>query len=192
MRSGPARDLDAKAGALWPVDGAFATENLGDKSETLVVEFKTPSSMQAAGSSLQELAKPRPAANEASAVARMRTLNTAELTFAATYNQGFTDGLNRMGPPPAGQELSQDRGDLLQPWLAGLTEGGTNLVVVRNGYRTTYNPGPGPYGKIATYTITSQPVEFGVTGFRNFFTDQTAVIRATDQNRLATANDPPI
>ena len=36
------------------------------------------------------------AANEASAMASLRSLNTAEITYASTYNSGFTDNLRKL------------------------------------------------------------------------------------------------
>jgi len=132
------------------------------------------------------------ASNEVWAPSILRTLNTAEITFASTYNKGFTDGLNRLASPGPGRQPSADRADLVAPWLAGLSEGGSNLVVTRSGYRITYTPGPEGFGRIASYTIIAQPVNFGTSGARNFFTDQSAVVRATRENRPAAFNDPPI
>ena len=64
--------------------------------------------------------------------------------------------------------------------------------MTHNGYRFTYTPGPGQYGSIRTYAIVAQPLEYGVSGIRSFFTDQTAIIHATSENRPASANDPPL
>src|SRR3989442_3274667 len=49
---------------------------------------------------IPNLLRSRIAANEASAVGSIRTLNTAEVTYASTYpDQGFTCTLANMGPP---------------------------------------------------------------------------------------------
>ncbi len=99
--------------------------------------------------------------------------------------------MNRLGSPPARRQPDIDHADLVDPVLAGLTEGGTNLSFSKNGYRFTYIPGPRDAdGKIGSYTITARPRNHGTD--RNFFTDETAVIRATAEDRLATAKDPPI
>jgi len=58
------------------------------------------------------------------------------------------------------------------------------------GYRLEYVPGPiDAEGLIRTYTLAARP---GHYGYRNFFADETGVIRATRENRAATAKDPPI
>ena len=40
---------------------------------------------------IPNLLRSRIAANQASAVGSLRTLNTAEITYSSTYNVGFTD-----------------------------------------------------------------------------------------------------
>ena len=191
-----------KAGEITVAEGKHSAENLGKIGlEVLAVELKTPEAQKASAASLEALmAKRLPAfsdpgqalPNEARAVAFMRTLNTAEVTFASTYNKGFTEGLNRMGPPPPGGKADENNADFLAPWLAGREAGGSNTTVVRNGYKIIYTPGPGGFGKIAAYTITAQPLQYGGTGIRSFYTDQTAIIRVTSDNRAPTAQDPPL
>ena len=44
----------------------------------------------------------RMAANQSSAVASCRTINTAEVTYVVTYNQGFSPDLISLGPPSTG------------------------------------------------------------------------------------------
>lgn len=58
------------------------------------------------------------------------------------------------------------------------------------GYSLTYRPGaPGNDGNIHTFVLLARPEYYG---YRNFYIDQTGVIRATRQNRPATSHDPPI
>ncbi len=127
-------------------------------------------------------------ANEASCTATLRTLNTSEITFASTYNLGFTDGLNRLGEPKSGQP-NENAADLVDPILSGISNG-TNRSFVKNGYRFSYKPGSGDFGRIATYSITCEPLEPGVSGIRSFYTDQSAVVHWTDANRPANELDP--
>jgi hypothetical protein len=42
------------------------------------------------------------------------------------------------------------------------------------------------------YVLTAQPDEFGRTGTRSFYTDESGVIRYTNENRPATQDDPPL
>ncbi len=56
-------------------------------------------------------------------------------------------------------------------------------------YQLQYTPGPVEAdGRIRTYTLQTKA---GNYGFRNFFTDESGVLRATRENRAATAQDPP-
>src|ERR1035441_2102786 len=76
---------------------------------------------------IPNLLRSRIAANEASAVASMRTLNTAEITYASTYNSGFTSTLNQLETPtPAGTQPSWSASDLVDPILSGVQSGATN------------------------------------------------------------------
>jgi hypothetical protein len=129
--------------------------------------------------------------NESSAIATMRTLNTAEVVFASTYNKGFSDGLNRLGTPATGQP-NESHADLVDPILSGVANGGSNLSFTKNGYRFTFVPAPGSFGLLITYTILAQPLEYGVSGKRSFYTDHRAIIHETTDNRAATANDPSL
>lgn len=58
------------------------------------------------------------------------------------------------------------------------------------GYRLSYTSGEAnPDERVTTFTLQARA---GNYGYRNFFADQTGVIRATRENRPATADDPPI
>ena len=57
-------------------------------------------------------------------------------------------------------------------------------------YQIQYTPGPvSPDGSVRSFTLEARA---GNYGFRNFFTDESGVIRATRENRPATAQDPPL
>lgn len=58
------------------------------------------------------------------------------------------------------------------------------------GYFLRYQAGkPGADGSVHAYELLARPAYYG---YRNFYVDQTGVIRATNQNRPATKKDPPI
>jgi hypothetical protein len=60
----------------------------------------------------------------------------------------------------------------------------------QEGYSLIYRPGPaGSDGNIHTFVLLARPEFYGYT---NFYIDQTGVIRATQQNREATARDRPV
>jgi len=58
----------------------------------------------------------------------------------------------------------------------------------REGYNLTYTAGE-IQGRITHYTLVAQPERYG---FRNFYIDETGILRATSQSRPATSDDPPV
>jgi type IV pilus assembly protein PilA len=142
---------------------------------------------------IPNLLKSRIAANEASTTSSLRTLNTAEVTFASTYNSGFTDGLNKLGSPAAGTQPDVNNSDVVDPVLAGKTSGGTNTTFTKAGYTFTYTPTGNntTFGFIAQYQVKADPQARGSSGQRSFFTNESAVIRA-NTTASATVSDNPL
>jgi type II secretory pathway pseudopilin PulG len=57
-------------------------------------------------------------------------------------------------------------------------------------YTLQYTPGkPDPAGRITAYTLTARAGNFG---YRSFYTDESATVRGTTEDRLATVQDPPL
>ena len=105
--------------------------------------------------------------NESSAVAALRSLNSACEDYARLYG-GYPRSLSNLGP---GGPASSASADLIDSALAGGTQ---------SGYLFNYTPGAsGVSGNILSYSITARPVTPGSSGRRSFFTDQSGVIRAT-------------
>ena len=130
------------------------------------------------------------ATKESVAASALRTLNTAAVTYQSTYENGYPPSLAALKTPPLGAELSCKNADLIDARLA--------RGQVR-GYVIQYNPGPpierpaaGCPAGVKSYTITARPVTHGQSGTLSFFTDESGVIRATTENRVATAQDPPL
>ncbi len=140
-----------------------------------------------------------PAGDGPTPVDSPRTINTALATYATTYGKGYPSSLKILGPPAKGAQASCLAADLIWEGLAG---------GLRGGYRFEYKPGtphrpekggPSPSAAagcpegVDTYTITANRVKSHRYNWgRNFFTDQSGVIRATDEDRPATAQDPPL
>jgi prepilin-type N-terminal cleavage/methylation domain-containing protein len=129
---------------------------------------------------IPNLLRSRIAANQASAVGSLRTINTAEITYASTFNAGYSGTLAELGPgatPPTSA-------------LAGLVDsvlaGGT-----KSGYSFVYTPGTATSGRIDTYDLNANPTTAGTTGSNYYFTDQSGVIRQNSTTG-ASANDSPI
>jgi len=128
--------------------------------------------------SIPNLLRSRMAANEASAVGSMRTINTACIAYSTTFG-GFPSTLSNLGTSGTASSTSAD---LIDNVLASGT---------KTGYTFTYTPGAAAGGIIPVYTLTASPVVAGQTGQRYFFTDQSAVIRF-NVSALATASDAPL
>lgn len=130
------------------------------------------------------------ASNQASAASTLRTINTALVSYAATYERGFPDTLTKLGPPSSGQPDADHAG--LFDWVfLGGSDGRTPTIFTKYGYKFLYQPGVAVEGRIAAYTITADPLQGEPKGQRFFYTDESAVIRA-NTIRPATISDSPI
>ena len=110
---------------------------------------------------IPNLLRSKMAANEASAVASLRTLNTSIVAYSTTYTND-PPTLASMGCP-TGCAVGSTTADLIDSVLA---------TGIKSGYTIVYTPGAAP---ITTYTITATPTSAS-TGLRNFYTDQSGVI----------------
>lgn len=123
-------------------------------------------------------------ATEAWAVGSLRSIHTSQVTYAATYEKGFARTLAQLGPPPAGPPATEQASDLIDAVLA---------TGEKDGYRFTLVAGTtDARGQVVTYTLIARPVRYGTTGRRGFFTDDSGVVRSTNEDRAATAQDRPI
>ncbi len=128
---------------------------------------------------IPNLLRSKMAANEASAVASLRTLNTVIVEYSTTYN---TDPPNLASLGPANPTASSTTADLVDNLL------GTDPAV-KSGYSITYAPVVAT--PITQYTMVATPVSSS-TGQRKFFTDQSGVIRQTTDGNTPTASSQPI
>jgi type IV pilus assembly protein PilA len=128
---------------------------------------------------IPNLLRSKMAANEASAVASMRTLNTSIVSYSTTYG---TDPptLAAMGPAATPSSTAAD----LVDQLLGADP------AVKSGYSIAYTAGAAN-PNVTTYTIIATPVSSS-TGQRLFYTDQSGVIRQTTDGSVPTASSTPI
>ena len=123
---------------------------------------------------IPNLLRSRIAANEASAVGSVRTINTAEVTYASTYpDVGFAT-LASLG----GAGGTSGAAGLLDSVLAGGTKSGYSFATTVTGTPAT------------TYATHGNPLS-SQTGQRFFFSDQSGVIRY-NTSAVATATDNPL
>lgn len=119
-----------------------------------------------------------------SAAGTLRSINTAAVTYASTYNRGFPPTLAALGPPKNGStEWSENAAGFIDDILASGS---------KSGYRFSYIAGPvDSSGKISTYTVHADPVAPFEHRKNHYFTDQTGVVRV-ENDREAYASSPPI
>ncbi len=123
---------------------------------------------------IPNLLRSKMAANEASAVGSLRTINTGSVAYSTTYGT-YEAALANLGPATPATSTSAD---LIDSVLSSGT---------KSGYTFVFAPG----ASNLSYTITATPVTVGTTGQRGFFTDQSGVIRS-DPSGAATVTSTPI
>jgi prepilin-type N-terminal cleavage/methylation domain-containing protein len=127
---------------------------------------------------IPNLLRSRIAANESSAVGSMRSINTAQVTYASSYpDVGFGANLKVLGP-----------GTAVDSNTAGLVDnvlGCASQPCNKSGYKFSVS------GTTSAYTSGGDPITVGQTGQRFFFSDGSGVIRY-NQSAAATAGDGPL
>ena len=127
---------------------------------------------------IPNLLRSKMSANEASAVGSLRSLNTACVSYSTSYG-GYPPALSNLGP---GSPANATTADLVDSVLAAGT---------KSGYVFTYAAGAkDANGNVLSYTINGDPVTVGTTGQRQFFTDQSGVIRANPSGAATVASTP--
>jgi prepilin-type N-terminal cleavage/methylation domain-containing protein len=132
---------------------------------------------------IPNLLRSRIAANEASAVGSLRTLNTAEITYNTTYpNVGFACSLGQLGGSGSGTATSGAAG-LIDANLASGVKSGYSFSFL--GSSCTGTPAP-------AYSTYAAPVTLGTTGQRYFCSDSSGVIQygTTTISACGTSTNP--
>ena len=120
---------------------------------------------------IPNLMRSKMAANEASAVASLRTINTSSVSYSTTYGP-FPTALSNLAPSST---PSSTAADLVDSVLGSGTKSGYTFSMTGTG---------------TLYSVNADPVSSS-TGQRHFFTDQSLVIRA-NTSTTATVSDNPI
>jgi type IV pilus assembly protein PilA len=136
---------------------------------------------------IPNLLRSRMAANEASAVGSIRTMNTAAITYNSTYGNGFPPTLASIGT--TGQTPSCTNAMLLDSVLTTGTKSGYFFGLQTGSTQLTSSASSctGGYGYSDGYVVTAQPVTTGTTGNRSFCSDASGVIRFNSTGAVATA-----
>jgi prepilin-type N-terminal cleavage/methylation domain-containing protein len=107
------------------------------------------------------------AANESSAVYSIRTINTAQVTYATTYpSLGYASTLNVLAAPTSGAASSANAGIL--DWVLGCL----NQPCTKSGYQFAIVPAAlSSDGSLDNYSVWGVPASVGITGQRGFCSD---------------------
>ncbi len=125
---------------------------------------------------IPNLLRARMAANESSAAAGVRTVNTAQITYTSTYpTVGFASSLAVLGGPIAAAcTPSSTTACLIDGVLAN---NGNPAGSGKNGYSFVVAAGASAGGLLVQYAVDASPLTLNQTGVRAFCSVEDAVIR---------------
>jgi prepilin-type N-terminal cleavage/methylation domain-containing protein len=127
---------------------------------------------------IPNLIRARIAANESSAVSSVRTLNTAQVAYQATYPVvGFASTITALGPSASsGCTTPASANACLIDWVLSQA---TAASTTKSGYYFTAASGTTVGGILVGYTLDGLPGSVNQTGVRGFCSNADAVIRYT-------------
>jgi type IV pilus assembly protein PilA len=122
---------------------------------------------------LPRLSRARMYSQETAAIAAIRAIHTAQVQYYSQYGR-YAASLNELGPPTSGA-ASPAAAELIGNDLSGGE---------KQGYKFTLT------GNAGGYVINANPVAFGNSGSRTFYSDQSMVVHQNYGPENATANSP--
>jgi prepilin-type N-terminal cleavage/methylation domain-containing protein len=132
---------------------------------------------------IPNLLRSRMAANEASAVGSLRTIDTAEMTYSVSYPSiGYADLPSLGGTAPCTNATSAS---------ACLIDDVLSTTATKSGYGFTIT-GLAGAPVIVTYSSTALPTVVGQSGQRAFCSDQSGVIRYNAGGTGCANTDPSL
>jgi type IV pilus assembly protein PilA len=145
---------------------------------------------------IPNLLRAKMAANEASAIGSVRTIETAAISYSETYSNGFPPVLASLDGTG---NASCDHSRLIDRLLASGQKSGYVFTYIALPEMEDSQP-PDSQQAVANgcttrggraYTLNADPITRGTTGQRSFFADQSGVIRVSVEGP-ATADSPPL
>ncbi len=120
---------------------------------------------------IPNLMKSKISANEASAVASVRAINTAQTSYNSVYpTLGYADVLTKLAMPQGGNPPDSNHAGFID-WVLGCN----SQPCPRSGYQFAIVNAAG--SPISTYDVTGTPLLPGQSGQRGFCSNQTNVLR---------------
>jgi prepilin-type N-terminal cleavage/methylation domain-containing protein len=141
---------------------------------------------------IPNLLRSRIAANEASAVGSIRTINTAEVTYASTYpSLGFAPSLAVLGPGATpGNTTASSANAVLLDGVLGCSGGTATVGCTKSGYTFITAGSTAVNGVVNTYASNANPITVDQTGKRFFYSDASGVIRYNATATAASTDSP--
>ncbi len=124
---------------------------------------------------LPRLGRMRMSAQEMAAISHIKTIHTAQAGYFSQFGK-YADSLEKLGPSASGA-TSPDGADLLPGDLADGDKGGYKFEVTKTE---------------TGYAVSAEPTQFGTTGSRTFYSDQSMSVRENYGPEMATAESPLI
>jgi type II secretory pathway pseudopilin PulG len=142
---------------------------------------------------IPNLLRSRMAADQASAVGSLRTIDVAAFSYMKSYDNGFPPSL---GVLAGTGDPSCDHAGLIDGVLASGQKNGYLFTYQRTtGDQFSPAPKSPPSGCSSVggsaFSVTADPITPGTSGQASYYTDQTGIVRF-ETSGAATANSPPI
>lgn len=135
---------------------------------------------------IPNLLRSRMSANEAAAAGAMRTISSGEVAFqAAGFVDNDNDGTGDYGSLV--QLGNPDGGGATPPFIDSVLAAGN-----KQGYTFTVTVTLGAANQIPQYTCLAAPTSAGRTGYKQYFVDESGVIRFTADGSAANATSTPL
>jgi prepilin-type N-terminal cleavage/methylation domain-containing protein len=113
---------------------------------------------------IPNLLRSKMAANEASAVASVRTINTSQVTYQTSWGVGFATSLTSLGSSASGAcTATSTNACLVDSVFTSGTKSGYNFATVGTANQT--------------FEVNATPVTVGTSGQRAFCSDESLVVR---------------
>jgi type IV pilus assembly protein PilA len=138
---------------------------------------------------IPNLLRSRMAANQASAVGSIRTINTASISYNSTYGNGFPPSMGAIGNNGT-TTITCTNAELIDSVLSSKTKSGYTFILSPGATQVNSSASScaAGYGYSDGYMVTAVPVTVGTTGQTSYCTDASGVIRF---NPSGTVNGGP-
>jgi type IV pilus assembly protein PilA len=142
---------------------------------------------------IPNLLKAKMAANESSAAASIRSINTAQVSYSTLFPQvGFSATLGALGGPAAACAPPTLSTAVQACLIDELLSGFAVPAFVKSGYTFGMAPGAAVGPPLVTYNSTATPISIGSSGQNMFCSDQSGVVRHDITGAACTNASPAV